>query len=161
MAGVSSGETTVRAVKRAAAEAAPGEPAIAARAAKPWRVEAGEHVGDHRLFAAEEMGAAGDVEHQAVMVERDERGVALGPVGDRGEERRRRRLRSSSTASSDGDHGAGIGERLAGLEAEAHGRLVEGDEAHGALDLRRRRRGAGSRAERASPAAIGGPSPVG
>ena len=80
------------------------------------------------------MGAAGDVEHQAVLVEGDERRVALGPVGDRVEERgvgggilvdrvERR------------DHGAGIGERLAGLEAEAHGRLVEGDEAERALDL--------------------------
>ena len=125
----------MRAVNRAAAEAAPGEPAIAARAAKPWRVEAGEHVGHHRLFAAEEMGAAGDVEHQAVMVERDERGVALGPVGDRGEERGVGGCILVDRVER-GDHGAGVGERLAGLEAEAHRRLVEGDDAHGALDLR-------------------------
>ncbi len=98
------------------------------------RREAGEEVGDHRVFAAEEMCAAGHVEHQAVVIERDERRVALGPVGDRGKERgvggrvlvdrvKRR------------DHGAGIGERLAGLEAEAHCCLIEGDEAERTLDL--------------------------
>jgi len=49
-------------------------------------VETNEHVGHHRLLPAEEMGAAGDVEHQAVMVEGDERCVAFGPVGDGGEQ---------------------------------------------------------------------------
>ena len=81
------------------------------------------------------MGGTGDVEHQAIRrIEGDERGVALGPVGDGREQGRI----GGSILVDDverRDHGAGIGERLADGEAEPLGRLIQRDEAERALDL--------------------------
>ena len=54
-----------------------GDEGVEALAAKTG----GNVIGEGRL-AAEEMGGAGNVEEEAVAVEGDQRGVALGPVGD-------------------------------------------------------------------------------
>ena len=81
------------------------------------------------------MGAAGDVEHQAVgRVESDERGIAFGPVGDGGE-KRRVGGRVDVDCVEFRDHGAGVGQRLAAMEPEPLGGLVESDEAERALHL--------------------------
>ena len=52
--------------KRATAQAAPGVPAMAMRGFEALHGQAAADVFAHRLFAAEEMRAAGDVEHHAV-----------------------------------------------------------------------------------------------
>ena len=98
------------------------------------RAKAGEEVAGERGFAAEQMGAAGDVEHQAVgEIEADERRVAVAPVGDVFEKPAVRR----SVGGGDGEagmHGAGIGERHACPQAEALRRIVHGDDPLRALD---------------------------
>ncbi len=112
--------------------------------------KASGEVGDEGCLAAEEMGGAGNVEHQAgVAIERDERCVALGPGGDRfqycrvsggvfvGNHQRRY-------------HGASIGERGAASQAETGGGLVDRDEAEGDLILATTARGSSARAEAAA-----------
>ena len=54
---------------------------------KALRLKSCDEIGEKRGLAAEKMGGAGDVEHQAVRrSEGDQRRVALGPVGDRGKQ---------------------------------------------------------------------------
>ncbi len=128
--------TTRMRVKREAAGGGAGGVGDGGAGEEALRAEAGAELGDQGFLAAEEVGAAGDVEHQGGgTFIGDEGGVALGPVGDPveqggdgggvlvgGDER--------------GNHGAGVGERLAAGEAETLGGLVEGDEAEGVLHLR-------------------------
>ncbi len=80
---------------RASPWAAPGVEAIAPRGGKALVEEPRQHVGQHRLLPAEKAGAAGDVEHEAEIsgkiagrtlrrgIERHQRRIAVGPVGDR------------------------------------------------------------------------------
>ena len=98
------------------------------------RREAGEEVAAERSFPAEQMGAAGDVEHQAVgQVEADERRVAVAPVGDVFERLPVRRLVGGRDGEA-GMHGAGIGERHVCPQAEALRRVVHRDDPLRALD---------------------------
>ena len=96
--------------------------------------EAGEQVAAHGGLPAEQMGAAGDVEHEAVgRIEADQRRVAIAPVGDGVEQPAVRRL----VARGDGEggmHRARIGERHAEPQAEALRRIVHGHDPLGALD---------------------------
>ena len=98
------------------------------------RREAGEEVAAKCGLAAEQVGAAGDVEHQSVgEIETDERRVAVAPVGDVFEGLSVRRF----VGGGDGEarmHGAGIGERHACPQAEALRRIVHGDDPLRALD---------------------------
>ena len=58
-------------------------PAIAALTAKPCARQRSAHRLHQRCFAAEQMGAAGDVEKQTMRrIERDQRREAVAPVGD-------------------------------------------------------------------------------
>ena len=100
--------------------------AIAALTVKPRRASAPHHDLQQRAFAAEQMGAAGDVEIQPMRrIERHQRREAVAPVGDVVERLavgdlvgvEHRQLRAD---------GAGIGERQADREAGAHGQIVEG-----------------------------------
>ena len=79
-----------------------------------------------RALAAEQMGAAGNVEIQPVRrIERHQRREAVAPVGDIVE-----RLSVGDLIGVEhrqfGADGAGIGERQADREAGAHGQIVEG-----------------------------------
>ena len=85
-------------------------------------------------LAAEQMGAAGDVEHEAVgRIEADQRRVAVAPVGD-GIEQAAVRRRLAGGDGKAGKHRARIGERHAGPQAEALRRIVHGDDPLRALD---------------------------
>ena len=58
-------------------------PAIAALTAKPCRGQRAAHHLHQRGLAAEQMGAAGNVEKQAMRgIQRHQRGEAVAPVGD-------------------------------------------------------------------------------
>ena len=94
-------------------------PAIAALTAKPWRVSAPVSVPQQRRLAAEQMGAAGDVEEQPVRrIERHQRREAVAPVGDV-----LQRLAVGGfigvVHGEFGTDGAGIGERQADGETGA------------------------------------------
>ncbi len=89
--------------KRAAAQAAPMVPAMAARAVKPERASCAPARSSRSFcFAAEQMRAAADVEQDAVgRIDGDERRVAQAPVGD-GVEQAASAAASSGTAMSAG-----------------------------------------------------------
>jgi hypothetical protein len=96
--------------------------------------EASQQVAAQRKLTAEQMSAAGDVEHEAVRrIEADQRRVAVAPVGDDIEQPAVRR-RIAGGDDKGGKHGAGIGERHAGPQAETLRRIVHGHDALGALD---------------------------
>ena len=103
-------------------------PAIAALTAKPCRVSAAVSVPQQRRLAAEQMGAAGDVEEETMRrIERHQRREAVAPVGDVFE-----RLAVSGLVGvvhrKFRTHRARIGERQADGETGTHGGLVEGIE---------------------------------
>ena len=98
------------------------------------RREAGEEVAAKCRFPAEQVGAAGDVEDEAVgQVEADERRVAVAPVGDAFEGLPVRRFVGGRDGET-GMHGAGIGERHVRPQAETLRRIVHGDDPLRALD---------------------------
>ena len=79
-------------------------------------------------LVAEQMGDAGDIEHQPVgAIERHQRREARAGVGELCE-----RLRLSLGVGLDGDEGgmagAGVGERQAGAEAQTLGRRIDADQ---------------------------------
>ena len=88
-----------------------------------------EHIAAHGGFTAEQMGAARDVEHQAVgRIEADQRRITVAPVGDAFEQAPVRLL----VARRDGQrriHGARIGERHADPQAEPLRRVIHGHDA--------------------------------
>ena len=99
--------------------------AIAALTAKPRRVSAPPDDLQQRALAAEQMGAAGDVEIEPVRrIERHQRREAVAPVGDVIE-----RLAIGGLVGIEhgqfGADGAGIGERQANREAGFDGEIVE------------------------------------
>ena len=99
--------------------------AIAALTAKPRRRQRAAHDLQQRAFAAEQMGAAGDVEIEPMRrIERHQRRKAVAPVGDVIE-----RLAVGDLVGVEhrqlGADRAGIGERQADREAGAHGQIVE------------------------------------
>ncbi len=101
-------------------------PAIAALTVKPRRVSASHHDLQQRALAAEQMGAAGDVEIEPMRrIERHQRREAVAPVGDVVE-----RLAVGDFVGVEhrqlGADGAGIGQRQADREAGTHGQIVEG-----------------------------------
>ena len=96
--------------------------------------EARKDVAAHGGFPTEQMGTAGDVEHEAVRcIEADQRRVTVAPVGDGVDEApirflvglgdRKRRI-----------HGARVGERHAEPQAETLRGVVHGHDAQRALD---------------------------
>ena len=93
-----------------------------------------EHIAAHGGFTAEQMGAARDVEHQAVgRIEADQRRITVAPVGDAFKQAPVRLL----VARRDGQrriHGARIGERHADPQAEPVRRVIHGHDAQRALD---------------------------
>lgn len=93
-----------------------------------------DDIAGERRLAAEEMGAAGDVEHDARgCVDPDQRGVAVAPVGDRVEQP----LVGRGIARRDLERGmarARIGKRRADREAQARGRIVHRRDPQRALD---------------------------
>lgn len=103
------------------------------RARRPW---AASRVTISRASAvpAEEVGAAGDVEHDARgRVDPDQRGVAVAPVGDRVEQP----LVGHRIARRDLERGIArtrIGKRRADREAEARGCIVHRRDPQRALD---------------------------
>ena len=94
----------------------------------------GDDIAAKRRLAAEEMGAAGHVEHDARgRIDPDQRGVAVAPVGDRLEQAqvgRRIAWRDLQRRMA----GARIGERRADREAQARGRIVHRRDAQRAFD---------------------------
>ncbi len=102
----------------------------------PWRAtaQAAHEVAGERHLAAEQMGAAGDVEQEAILAgEPDQRRVAIAHVGDRLEQARVR-VPVGIDAGELRIHRPGIGERHAGGQAETLGGVVERREAQRALD---------------------------
>ena len=94
-------------------------PAIAALTAKPRRAQRAAHDLQQRALAAEQMGAAGDVEIQPMRrIERHQRREAVAPVGDVIE-----RLGVGDLIGIEhrqfGTDGAGIGERQADRRGRA------------------------------------------
>ena len=91
--------------------------------------KARQDVVQHRPFAAEQMGAAGDVEKQAVgAVQRHQRGVAVAPVG-KAFEQAAVGLRIGLDDVDRGMHGARIGNAHAALQMKRLSPLVEGRDA--------------------------------
>ena len=82
---------------------------------------------DELRFAAEEMRATADVEEEAAGIDRDERRIALAPVGEMIEQPRIRGhvLRDGGKVWV---HGARLRERDAGLETDAFRRSIDGDQ---------------------------------
>ena len=114
--------------KRASAQAARGELARPSATARPWRGEPRLDLGDKPLFAAEQMGDAGDVEHQPVgAVERGERRVAGAEIGD-ALQQLGLGFRVGVADDEGGMARAGVGERQAGGQAEPRGGRVDADE---------------------------------
>ena len=88
--------------------------------------EARQDVVEHGAFAAEKMGAAGDVEKQAVgPVQRHQRGVAVAPVGEAFEQAAVG-LRIGFDDVDRRMHGARIGDAHAALQMQRLSPLVEG-----------------------------------
>ena len=89
----------------------------------------------HFRFAAEQMGDAGDIEHQPVRaVERDERGEPRAPVGEAAEQPRLF-LGRGFDGDEIGAARARVGERQAGRKAEAGGQPIDADEPLRAVDF--------------------------
>lgn len=114
----------------AAGGAGDGDASLQALRGKPGN----DRVRECRL-AAEEMSAAGDIEHQAGRrIERDQRGVAVAPIGDR----RQQALVCLGIGLGDGKPRmarAGIGQRQSDGEAKARGGIIQRGDAQRALDL--------------------------
>ena len=93
-----------------------------------------DEIAAHRRFAAEQMRAAANVEHQPVRrIETGERRIAVGPVGDRFEQAPvgfRIGLRHCDA----GMHRAHVGKRHAGLEPKSRRRIVHRGEPQRRLD---------------------------
>jgi hypothetical protein len=93
-----------------------------------------DDIAGKRRLAAEEMGAAGDVEHDARgRIDPDQRGVAVAPVGDRFEQP----LVGRGIARRDLQRGmarACIGKRKTDREAQARGCVVQRRDPQRALD---------------------------
>ena len=103
---------------------------------EPLRRKARLDLADQPRLAAEEMGGAGDVEHQAVApVERDERRIARAGVGEALQQFRLRR-RIGLGDDERGMARASVGERQAGRQAEPRGVGVDADEPARVLDRR-------------------------
>ena len=90
---------------------------------------------DQRRFAREQMGDAGNVEHQPVApIERGERGIAGAPIAEA-----RQKLRLFRRLSLDHDEsrkaGARVGERKADVQAEPRGLSVDADQPLRIVDL--------------------------
>ena len=121
-------------------------PAIAALTAKPCRVQrAAQHL-HQRRFAAEQMGAAGDVEKQAMRgIERHQRREAVAPVGDVVQQVGVGGFIGIEYPYLRTDR-AGIGERQADFEAKTRGGVIQrrnlqrvvlpGDDNAGRIDIR-------------------------
>jgi hypothetical protein len=96
--------------------------------------EANEDVAAHGGFPAEQMGTAGDVEHEAVgRMEANQRRVAVAPVGDGIDEVSIRFL----VAFSDHKrriHGACICKRHVGLQPQTPCSVIHGHNAQRTLD---------------------------
>ncbi len=96
--------------------------------------EARHDIAAKRRLSAEQMRAAGDVEHDARGgIDPDQRGIAVAPIGDRLEQPPVRR----GIALRDLQRGmarARIGERRADREAQARGRIVHRGDPQRALD---------------------------
>ena len=100
-------------------------PAIAALTTKPCRVSAPHRVCSSARFAAEQMGAAGDVEKQPMRgIERHQRREAIAPVGDIVQRLGVGDLIGIEHRQFRTDR-AGIGERQADLEAGARRDIIE------------------------------------
>ena len=115
-------------------------PAMAALTAKPWRVSAPHERAQQGRLAAEQMGAAGDVEKQPMRrIERHQRREAVAPVGDVVQ-----RLAVGGLVGvvhrQFRTHRPRIGERQADDEPGARGDIVDGVEAGWRCDAWRRRR---------------------
>ena len=105
-----------------------------ARAAKPSAVMRVDQIARQRRLAAEQMRAAGDVEHQAVRrIEPDQRRVAVAPVGDRFEQLRVGR-RIFLHDHEIGMHGARLRQCLP-PQAESFGCRIECDHLFGIAAL--------------------------
>ena len=89
----------------------------------------------HFRFVAEQMGDAGNVEHEPVLaIERDKRGEARAPVGEAAKQPRLF-FRRGFDGDEIGAARARVGERQAGREAEAGGQPIDADELLRALDF--------------------------
>lgn len=87
------------------------------------------HLIEHRLFAAEEVDAAGDVEKEPVLsAQRDQRRIAVAPVG-KAFQKPAIGLRLRLDHLQPGMHGARVGHPHARAQPEGGGRLVEGCDA--------------------------------
>ena len=93
---------------------------------------------DQRRFAPEQMGDAGNVEHQPVApIERGERGEAGAPVAEALDEPRLFK-RLSLDRDERRKAGARVGERKAEAQAEPRGLSVDADEPLRIVDFRDR-----------------------
>ena len=118
------------------AQAQPTVSATATRACRPCCASRVTRSRRERRLAAEQMRAAGDVEHQPVRrIEPDQRRIAVAPVGDRFEQTPVG-LRIGIRDRQARIHRARIGERHAGLEAEPRRGVVQGGDPQRALDRR-------------------------
>ena len=103
--------------------------ATATRARRPCCAEPRDQIAGERRFAAEQMRAAGDVEHKTVRrIEPDQRRVAVAPIGD-GFEQTPVGLRIGVRDRQARIHGARVGEPHAGLKAEPRRAVVQGGDA--------------------------------
>ena len=88
---------------------------------EPLRIEPINKIATEQCFSAEEMRAAGDIEHETVgRIEPDQRRITIAPIGD-GEQQTLVGIGIGVHAAKTRIHGARIGKRHADFKSEARG----------------------------------------